>query len=115
MDVRGGFVYQSVETTGILMLCRDANMLNRVRTTIRIDDALYRQVKTQAAQTGRTVSEVIEDAVRTSLGSRSERQHRRRKKLPVSGGSGLMPGIDIADSRALRDLMDEGLGLDELR
>ena len=97
------------------MLRRDADMLSRVRTTIRIDDALYRQAKTQAARTGRTVSEVIEDAVRKSLGSRSDRQHRRRTKLPVSGGSGLMPGVDIADSRGLRDLMDEGLGLDELR
>ena len=97
------------------MLRRDADMLRCVRTTIRIDDALYRQAKTQAARSGRTVSEVIEDAVRKSLGSRSERQHRRRTKLPVSGGSGLMPGVDIADSRALRDLMDEGIGLDELR
>ena len=86
-----------------------------MRTTIRIDDALYRQAKTQAARTGRTVSDVIEDAVRKSLGSRSEREQRHRTELPVSGGSGLMPGVDIADSRALRDLMDEDVGLDELR
>ena len=35
-----------------------------MRTTIRIDDELYRSVKEQAARSGRTVASVLEDAVR---------------------------------------------------
>jgi hypothetical protein len=86
-----------------------------MRTTIRIDDALYREAKAQAARTGRTVSDLIEDAVRTSLRRRPKRGKRQRTQLPVFGGGGLMPGVDISDSRALRDKMDEGVPLDALR
>jgi predicted transcriptional regulator len=38
-----------------------------MRTTVRIDDELYRAVKEQAARTGRAIGEVIEDALRRSL------------------------------------------------
>jgi hypothetical protein len=86
-----------------------------MRTTIRIDDAVYRQAKAQAARTGRTVSDLIEDAVRTSLRSRPKRGQKPRIELPVFGGSGVMPGVDISDSRALRDKLDEGEPLDALR
>ncbi|WP_250578262.1 ribbon-helix-helix protein, CopG family, partial [Mycobacterium tuberculosis] len=34
-----------------------------MRTTIRIDDELYREVKAKAARSGRTVAAVLEDAV----------------------------------------------------
>lgn len=85
-----------------------------MRTTIRIDDALYRRVKSRAAQTGRTVSDVVEDAVRESF------QARRRpvppvSELPVYGGSGVLPGVDLSSNAALRDLLDEDAGVDALR
>jgi hypothetical protein len=86
-----------------------------MRTTIRIDDALYRRAKAHAARTGRTVSEVIEDAVRENLRPRSSREPTELPELPVFGGSGVMPGVEIADSRALRDRMDEGEDLVALR
>jgi hypothetical protein len=35
--------------------------------------------------------------------------------LPVYGGSGAMPGVDLDDVAALPDLMDEGTDLDQLR
>jgi hypothetical protein len=98
------------------MLTTDADMLAGMRTTIRIDDGLYRRAKEQAARSGRTVSDVIEDAVRTSLTAKPRGQRgKHRIELPVSGQGGLMPGVDISDSRALRDLMDEGTPLDALR
>ncbi|MEO7837544.1 MAG: ribbon-helix-helix protein, CopG family, partial [Acidimicrobiales bacterium] len=47
-----------------------------MRTTIRIDDALYRQVKARSAAAGRTVASVIEDAVRRALaGEDSAERH----------------------------------------
>lgn len=84
-----------------------------MRTTIRIDDDLYREVKAEAAREGRSVGEVIEDALRT-------RHQRLRREdtipaLPVFGGSGVMPGVDLGDNAALRDLMDEESSLDALR
>jgi hypothetical protein len=85
-----------------------------MRTTIRINDALYRRVKARAAQTGRTVSDVVEDALRESLSPhRGERTE--LPPLPVVEGSGVMPGVDLANHAALRDRMDDGVELDALR
>jgi hypothetical protein len=85
-----------------------------MRTTVRIDDDLYRRVKSRAAQTGRTVSDVIEDALREALRSRP-RTRAPLPALPVYGGSGTMPGVDLASNAALREVMDEGNGADALR
>ncbi|MDQ3210570.1 MAG: ribbon-helix-helix domain-containing protein [Actinomycetota bacterium] len=79
-----------------------------MRTTIRIDDALYRLAKTQAARSGRSVSDLIEDAVREALQPRKRDHQEALPELPVFGGSGLMPGAELANGAALRDLMDEG-------
>jgi predicted transcriptional regulator len=38
-----------------------------MRTTVRIDDELYRALKATAARTGRSVGEVMEDALRVFL------------------------------------------------
>lgn len=84
-----------------------------VRTTVRIDDELYRAVKAQAARSGRTIGEVIEDAVRTAL--RTEPPERTMLPLPTYGGSGVMPGVDLASNAALADAMDQGTAADALR
>ena len=76
-----------------------------MRTTIRLDDDLLTAAKTHAAQTGRTLTAVIEDALRYELARRSETRQPRRR-LPVSGGRGLQPGVDLDDSAALLDLME---------
>lgn len=91
-----------------------ADMLKHMRTTIRIDDDLYRRAKTRAAREGRTVGELIEDAVRTSLQPR-RRTDRDLDELPVYGGSGLLPGVDLDDRSALIDLMDGPAPVDVLR
>ena len=86
-----------------------------MRTTIRIDDALYRRAKSLAAQSGRTVSDVIEDAVRASLSAKPPSGSVGIPDLPVFGGSGVQPGVDLSDNASLRDLMDDGEGLGALR
>lgn len=85
-----------------------------MRTTIKIDEDLYRRAKTRAVHTGRTVSDIIEDAVRESLRPR-RRDQAVIPSLPRFGGSGVLPGIDIADNVGLRDRMDEGEPLHALR
>lgn len=86
-----------------------------MRTTIRIEDALYRRAKTLAAKSGRTVSSVIEDAVRAGLEPAPRTAPAGLQELPVFGGSGVLPGVDLSDPAALRDTMDEGEPLRALR
>ena len=77
-----------------------------MRTTINIDDALLAEAKQVAARTGRSLTDVVEDALRESL----HRRHRTARwaiELPVFGEDGLQPGVDLDDGAALLDLMDE--------
>lgn len=74
-----------------------------------------REVKKVAAETDRSLTGVIEDALREHLSRRREAVSSPRLALPVDGEGGLQPGVSIDDSRALRELLDEGRALDELR
>lgn len=85
-----------------------------MRTTVTIDENLYRRAKSQAARTGRSVSQLIEDALREALRP-SHRQKRELPPLPTFGGSGLLPGVDLSSNAALRDRMDESVAVDALR
>lgn len=78
-----------------------------MRTTIRIDDALYREVKERAARSGRTVAAVLEDAVRRGLNP-ADRGARSRFAVQASGSGGLRPGVDLASNAAVSDVMEEG-------
>jgi hypothetical protein len=86
-----------------------------MRTTIRIDDALYRRAKSRAAEQGRTVSEVIEDAVRSGLEPKQTTAPDAATRLPTFRGTGTLPGIDLNDNARLRDVTDEGEPLRALR
>lgn len=80
-----------------------------MRTTIRLNDQLLSQAKRQAAESGRTLTRVIEDALRESLARRAKPGRKRSVSLPSFGEGGLQPGVNLDDSAALWDLMD---GLD---
>jgi hypothetical protein len=75
-----------------------------MRTTIRLDEALLRRAKAEAAASGRTLNDFIADAVRTALAPRAAAA--KPRKLPVFKGGTLLPGVDLDDSAALLDLMD---------
>jgi plasmid stability protein len=85
-----------------------------MRTTIRIDDELYREVKAKAARSGRTVAAVLEDAVRRGLAP-SERPVGGRYRVHATGTGGLQPGVDLSSNAAVAELMDEGTSVDALR
>lgn len=78
-----------------------------MRTTIYLDDALASEVKKVAAASGRTMTAVIEDALRGSLLKRPTPPRRTRVRLTTFRGRGLQPGVDLDDTAALLDLMDE--------
>jgi hypothetical protein len=77
-----------------------------MRTTIRIDDQLLREAKQLAARTGRTLTAVVEDALRETL-TRQHRAGTRDVELPTFRGNGLQPGVDLDDSAALIEPMDQ--------
>jgi len=79
-----------------------------MRTTVRMDDVLFRKLKAHAALTGRSMTAVIEDALRSYLNSSSPRPKRKRVTLTTVGGKGLQPGVDLDNSASLLDLMDRG-------
>ena len=85
-----------------------------MRTTITIDEDLYRRARASAARTGRTVSDLIEDAVREALRPRRAPTG-DLSPLPTFGGSGVVPGVDLADVRSLSDIMDADTPVDALR
>ena len=75
-----------------------------MRTTIKIDDGLLVEAKTRAAASGRTLNQVVEDALRAAFERRENAG--AGPALPVLRGGRLMPGVDLDDSAALLDLMD---------
>jgi hypothetical protein len=76
-----------------------------VRTTIDLPDDLLTAAKERAAREGRSLSEVVADAVRSSF-SRTAPADREPFELPTFNGGGLQPGVDLDDSAALLDLME---------
>ena len=78
-----------------------------MRTTVRIDDDLLKKAKLYCAESGITLTALIEDAVRARL-SLSEKLNRKRKpvRLKTVGQGGTQPGIDLDDSANLLDAME---------
>ena len=83
-----------------------------MRTTINIDDELLAQAKQVAARTGRSLTAVVEDALRESLHRRASTAH-RAVELPTFGEGGVQPGVDLDDSAALLDLMGDDAMADD--
>lgn len=77
-----------------------------MRTTVRLDEQLLRQVKQYAARNGRTLTAVIEDALRELLARSRRGRVRQRVQLPTYVGKGLQRGVKLDDTASLLDLMD---------
>ena len=71
-----------------------------------IDDHLLAEAKQVAARTGRSLGDVVDDALRV-LFTQRDTQPPVVLELPVFGGSGLLPGVDLADKDGLSALLDE--------
>ena len=75
-----------------------------MRTTIDINDALFRAAKRQAAERGTSLRVVVEHALRQHLG-RSAASGRYALTWRTEAGR-IQAGVDLADRGALWDLMD---------
>lgn len=77
-----------------------------MRTTLRLDDELLAEAKQIAAQTNRTLTSVIEDALRQHLAGQRELGERQPVRLTTVEGRGPLPGVDLDDSASLLDWME---------
>ncbi len=78
-----------------------------MRTTINLPDDLLARIKRRAADSRTTVTAFIEDAVREALAKRAKRARSAQTELLTYGEKGLQPGVDLDDSAALLDIMDD--------
>ena len=77
-----------------------------MRTTVNIDDVLLRRAKELAARSGRSLGEVIDDALKVLMSVPHPGGH-PAVTLPTYGGSGLNPGVDLEDKEALAALLED--------
>jgi hypothetical protein len=75
-----------------------------VRTTLNLEDSLVREAKKRAAQEGRTLTSVIEEALRLLL-TRPRQRAAYRLGWVVRRGT-RKPALDVADRDALYDHME---------
>lgn len=73
-----------------------------MQTTLRIDDALYREAKAKAAVLGISLTQFLEDALRAKLREKPSRRGRRQVRLPVSSARG---GL-LSPSKTLPELIE---------
>lgn len=76
-----------------------------MRTTIRLPDDLYDQVRRAARSEGVTVTRYIERSLHTALKAGPGKRV-PRFRVDAFQGDGLRPGVDLDDNSALLDLMD---------
>jgi plasmid stability protein len=77
-------------------------MLICMRTTLNIDDSVMKQLKQEAARRGRTMSELMETAIRMLL--KEGKPPRNLPPLPEFTIEGAR--VDIADRNALYEAME---------
>jgi hypothetical protein len=82
-------------------------MLRHMRTTIRLDDALMKRAKNEAAKRGETFTSLIEKGLHLVLAQSGKRAARAAVQLPVCRkGGGTLPGVEIRNSVDLLDRME---------
>jgi hypothetical protein len=77
-------------------------MVIHMKTTLNIDDSVMARLRREAARTGRTMSELVETALRMMLQQR--RQREALPPLPSFDSDGAL--VDIADRDALYRAME---------
>ena len=90
---------QTVHTVGMELI---------MRTTLTIDSAVLASFKQQAAESHKTLSGVIETALREHLARQRDVAATKPLDFPMVGGRGPRPGVDLSSNAALLGSLDEG-------
>lgn len=77
-------------------------MVSHMKTTLNIDETVMTRIKEEAARQGKTMSELVESALRLLL------EEKKDRKIPAGLPSfhGGVPRVNIANRDALYDLME---------
>lgn len=79
-------------------------LICRMRTTLEINDELFRQAKKRAADDGIPLRKVVETALQRYLNGKSSQKNYRLQWRPQKGR--LLPGVRIDDRDSLFDIME---------
>jgi hypothetical protein len=77
----------------------------RVRMTVRLNEQLMHHVRRYALEHNKTLTAVIEDALREKFMRRTD-QKKQCFELRTFKGGGLQPGINLDDNSTLLDILD---------
>ena len=79
-------------------------MVFHMKTTLNIDDTVMARLRQEAARQRKTMSELVEAALRLLFHSAQQSKKKRLRQLPTWRGG--KPRVDIADRNALYDFME---------
>jgi hypothetical protein len=79
-------------------------MVSHMKTTLNIPDSLMAQLRRESVRQDRTMSELVEAALRLLFSPRIRKRKPKLKPLPTFRSGGHL--VDIADRNALYDVME---------
>jgi toxin-antitoxin system PIN domain toxin len=79
-------------------------MVFNMKTTLNIDDTIMNRLRREAARQSKTMSELVEAALRLLLQAPGRKSKRKLRPLPTFRSGGHL--VDIADRNALYDTME---------
>lgn len=77
-----------------------------MRTTIRLSEDLLDEIKLLAAHSGKTMTAMIEDALREMIARQQPESEQKPVRLTTLSGYGIQQGIDLDDSAVLLSIME---------
>ena len=80
------------------------DMVFHIKTTLNIDDTVMGRLRREAARQGKTMSELVEAALRLLFQTAQQKPKKKLRPLPRFYGG--RPLVDIADRNALYDAME---------
>lgn len=78
-----------------------------MRTTIRLPEDLYDEVRETALRERRTVTSLIEESLRAALAQRRAATPDRPFQIPTVRTGALRPGLDLSRGSELLDVMED--------
>ena len=81
-----------------------------MRTTVRLDEGLLLRAKRHAAETRRTLTQLIADSLVSTMEREAGASSPRKVKLRVYCGDGVFEGVDINRSASVLQAMERAGG-----
>lgn len=85
-----------------------------MRTTLSIDDALLRQLRQKALDSGKPFKQVVNDTLRAGLHPAASPQ-RQPYRCPTFSIGALAPGVDLSKANQLAAALEDDALIEKLR